>query len=130
MDWKNNKWIWIIVGVTVFNVVLFGMSELIVRRTTNKVIERLQKEYSPSPYGPGLDPDKVNPDALRRKVEFRFDEEPTVTKEPDPKCGRTDVVPPTPVEKDKVKVKKDEERPVPQKKPDWMDDWEKQRREE
>jgi hypothetical protein len=124
MDWKNNKWVWIIVGVTIFNVVLFGMSELIVRRTTNKVIERLQKEYSPSPYGPGIDPDKVNPDAFRRKVEFRFDEQPTQTEEKTPPtCGRHQV---TPVE-EKPKKKVEEVAP---KKTDWLDDWEKQRREE
>jgi hypothetical protein len=120
MDWKNNKWVWIIVGVTIFNVVLFGMSELIVRRTTNKVIERLQKEYSPSPYGPGVDPDKVNPDAFRRKVEFRFDEQPTQIEEK-ATCGRHQVVPP--VEEKPVKI----EQPAPKKKADWADDWEKQR---
>lgn len=76
MDWKNNKLLWIIGGLVVFNLALFGTSEIIVRRTTAKVIERLQKEYSPSPYGPGLDPDKVNPDALRPQKTTQAPAEP------------------------------------------------------
>lgn len=69
MDWetlKSNKWLWLIVGIILFNLVVFGGGEILVRKVTNRVIDRLQKDYSPSPYGPGLDPDKVNPDGLRR----------------------------------------------------------------
>ena len=70
MDWeklKENKWIWVIFGVVLLNIVGFAASELLVRRTTTKVIEKLQKEYSPSPYSPGIDPDKVNPDFFKKK---------------------------------------------------------------
>lgn len=28
------------------------------------IIKKLQKEYSPSPYGPGIDPDKVDVNAM------------------------------------------------------------------
>jgi len=31
-----------------------------VETVADKVILKLQKEYSPSPYGPGLDPDKID----------------------------------------------------------------------
>lgn len=61
---KNNKWFWIVVAFTVFNLGVFLISKIIIDRTTDRVIQRLQKDYSPSPYGPGFDPDKVSPDAF------------------------------------------------------------------
>lgn len=109
MNWQNNKWIWIGGGIILFNLLLFGASELIVRRTTNKVIERLQKEYSPSMYSPGLDPDKINPDALRRRAEFVPDENSVVQP-----------IQPTPV--------KEKEKPKEETKVDWATDWELQRK--
>jgi hypothetical protein len=30
------------------------------------VIKKLQKEYSPSPYGPGIDPDKIDVDKIKK----------------------------------------------------------------
>ena len=61
------------VAVSVLNIGFFFASQLIINRAADKVIERLQKEYCPSPYGPGLDPDKVNPQALKnQKVSFQF----------------------------------------------------------
>jgi hypothetical protein len=30
------------------------------------VVKKLQKEYCPSPYGPGVDPDKINIDELMK----------------------------------------------------------------
>jgi len=32
----------------------------IVSAIADRVIEKLQKDYSPSPYGPGIDPDKLD----------------------------------------------------------------------
>ena len=58
---------WVVVIVTVLNVGLFLASKVVINKTADKVIEKLQKEYSPSPYGPGLDPDKVNPEALKKQ---------------------------------------------------------------
>jgi hypothetical protein len=68
MNWDSIKprVLWGVVAFTVLNIVMLGWSEVIVRRTEKRVIERLSKPYSPSPYGPGLDPDKVNPDALKK----------------------------------------------------------------
>ncbi len=31
------------------------------------VIRNLEKDYSPSPYGPGFDPDKINVNAFNRR---------------------------------------------------------------
>jgi hypothetical protein len=68
MNWDSVKGrvLWGVLGFTLFNLVMLGWSEIVVRRTEKRVIERLSKPYSPSPYGPGLDPDKVNPDALKK----------------------------------------------------------------
>jgi hypothetical protein len=61
----NNKLVWLVVFLTTFNLGTYMCFGVLVNKTTDNVIERLQKEYSPSPYGPGIDPDKVNPDAFR-----------------------------------------------------------------
>lgn len=66
-DLKKQWWVWVIVGITGLNLLFFGMSELITKRVHNKVMEKLQKDYSPSPYGPGMDPDKVNPDMFKKR---------------------------------------------------------------
>jgi hypothetical protein len=42
-------------------VALAIQSYILTERITNKVIQKLQKEYGPSPYGPGFDPDKIGP---------------------------------------------------------------------
>ena len=31
-----------------------------VNKVADRVIQRLQKDYSPSPYGPGINPDKLD----------------------------------------------------------------------
>jgi hypothetical protein len=41
-----------------------GVYNTFVDHVSDKVIEKLSKEYSPSPYGPGLDPDKVDVTAI------------------------------------------------------------------
>lgn len=66
-DLKNNKMVWVVAIFTVLNLAFFFGSKFIINKTADKVIEKLQKEYSPSPYGPGIDPDKVDPDALRKQ---------------------------------------------------------------
>ena len=49
--------------------ILVGMSsKFFVDKIADRVIQKLQKEYSPSPYGPGIDPDKLDPDKLKKKL--------------------------------------------------------------
>lgn len=62
---KNKKLFWVLVIVTIFNVGAFIVGKVIVDRAADRVIQKLQKEYSPSPYGPGFDPDKVSPNAFK-----------------------------------------------------------------
>jgi hypothetical protein len=51
----------VIIGLALVVGSVFAITHLLVDKVANKVIERLQKDYSPSPYGPGFDPDKVTP---------------------------------------------------------------------
>lgn len=61
----KNKLFLIVAAFMALNVCLFFGGKIIVDRAADKVIERLQKDYSPSPYGPGIDPDRVNPSAIQ-----------------------------------------------------------------
>jgi hypothetical protein len=66
-DIVKNKLFWIVVAITMFNIGVFAVGKLVVNKAADEVIERLEKEYSPSPYGPGFDPDKVDPEVLRNQ---------------------------------------------------------------
>lgn len=57
----KNKMVLIVAAFLALNVCIFFGGNIIVNRAADKVMERLQKDYSPSPYGPGIDPDRVNP---------------------------------------------------------------------
>jgi hypothetical protein len=71
-DLKNNKIFLIVISLITINLLGFAFSKFIINATTGCVIEKLKQNYSPSPYGPGFDPDKVNPDSL--KVDTQGDE--------------------------------------------------------
>ena len=58
-DLMKNWVFWLLIAITAINVGGFLVGKVVINKITNQVIEKLQKEYSPSPYGPGLDPDKV-----------------------------------------------------------------------
>lgn len=65
-DLLKNKlfWVAIVLGVLLLGVIKGG--DIIVDRIADKAVQKLMKEYSPSPYGPGIDPDKIDPELLRR----------------------------------------------------------------
>lgn len=65
-DLFKNKLFWVamILGGTFFAV---GVGKkAIVNVIADRVIEKLQKDYSPSPYGPGIDPDKLDVQGMSR----------------------------------------------------------------
>lgn len=74
-EFKNNKLFYSIIIFTILNFLFFFASGFIIHKTTDKVIEKLQKEYSPSPYGPGLDPDKVEKDNFKKQKAYLQKEE-------------------------------------------------------
>jgi hypothetical protein len=61
----NNKLVWVVVGLVVVLLAVGFGGKFVIDRIADKVIQKLQKEYSPSPYGPGFDPDKVDAEKLR-----------------------------------------------------------------
>lgn len=67
MNNNDNKLLWVVIGLTaVLLLVGFG-GKAFVNKVSDQVIQKLQKEYSPSPYGPGIDPDKLDVEKLRRQ---------------------------------------------------------------
>lgn len=56
----NNKLVYVFVALTVL-LLVFGLgTKVFVDKVADRVIYKLQKDYSPSPYGPGIDPDKID----------------------------------------------------------------------
>lgn len=66
MNNNSSKLLWIVIILTVIMVGVGIGSKVLVDKVADRVIQKLQKEYSPSPYGPGIDPDKLDPEKLRK----------------------------------------------------------------
>ena len=58
---------WVVAMLTLFNVGVFVIGKVVIDKAADAVIEKLEKEYSPSPYGPGLDPDLVDPIDVKKQ---------------------------------------------------------------
>lgn len=63
---NNNILLWVVIGLTVLMVGIGFGGKFLVDKVADKVIQKLQKDYSPSPYGPGIDPDKLDLDRLKK----------------------------------------------------------------
>ncbi len=62
----DNKNLTIIaVGLTMFLGLVLFFNNILVDKITNKVIQELRRTYTPGPYDPGFDPDKVDPNSFR-----------------------------------------------------------------
>jgi hypothetical protein len=61
MNNNNNK---ILITLTVSALLVLFAGKIMVDKIVDRVIQKLQKEYSPSPYGPGFDPDKIDIEKL------------------------------------------------------------------
>lgn len=68
----NKKILWVVVGLTLLlflmNIFSNKLVDIVVTKhyeqIAQEVIKKLQKDYCPSPYGPGIDPDKIDVDKL------------------------------------------------------------------
>lgn len=60
MNKNGENLVWVVLGLGVFIFVVGIGSNFLVDKVAEKVIQKLQKDYSPSPYGPGFDPDKID----------------------------------------------------------------------
>ena len=68
---KNDSvmfWVSVLLGAVLF----FGF--LYPSYVTNQVIKELRMEYTPGPYSPGFDPDKVNPSLFTDQKETKLDD--------------------------------------------------------
>jgi len=78
-DLFKNKLFWLCIGLLVFNMSIFVVGKVVVDKAADEVIERLENEYSPSPYGPGFDPDKVEPEALQDRIYYELKKDDPIT---------------------------------------------------
>lgn len=53
------------IGLFVILIAVFLGKDLLIQKITKEVVEELKREYTPGPYSPGLDPDKVDPNLMR-----------------------------------------------------------------
>lgn len=60
MNNNDNKLIWAVIILAISMVIVGVGSRVLVDKIADRVILKLQKDYSPSPYGPGIDPDKLD----------------------------------------------------------------------
>ena len=61
----NSKFLLPIVAFAlIFGVCVFG-SNVLIKKVSEKVIQQIQRDYTPGPYSPGFDPDKVDPRFFR-----------------------------------------------------------------
>jgi ABC-type cobalt transport system substrate-binding protein len=61
---NSNK---LLLVVVVLTLMMFGVAisgRFFVDKVADRVIQKLQKDYSPSPYGPGIDPDKLDAEKI------------------------------------------------------------------
>jgi hypothetical protein len=64
----EKKMFWVVVGLTIVLFFINLFSDKLIDKAIEKhyegiaeeVVKKLQKEYCPSPYGPGIDPDKID----------------------------------------------------------------------
>ncbi len=54
-------------GLLLAFVAVIAGGDFFIDKVADKVIEKLQKPYGPSPYGPGFDPDRINVNAFNRR---------------------------------------------------------------
>jgi hypothetical protein len=72
---ENKLVVAVVVILVVVLGVVFGMNTL-VDKTSDRVIEKLQRDYAPGPYVPGCDPDKINPNFWRNQQQPYIDQRP------------------------------------------------------
>lgn len=78
---RSDKLLWIVAGLAALMFVAAAMNKVLVNKVADRVILKLQKEYSPSPYGPGLDPDKINIDQIKPKQKAKPKPKQNITEE-------------------------------------------------
>jgi hypothetical protein len=116
-DLLKNKFVWIVGLFTVLNLCVFVGGKIVVNKAATQVIERLRQDYSPSPYGPGLDPDKLQPRQSQQQP-------------PQPQQPKAAIMTDEQAQKTYLEMKASQD-PVPAKtmtsSQQWREDWERER---
>ncbi len=62
---ENKLFLPLVTLIGLFVILLFG-NKIIIDKVADRVIQKLQREYSPSPYAPGFDPDKIDINKIKK----------------------------------------------------------------
>jgi hypothetical protein len=65
-DITENKLFIPVVIIASFIMILLVGNKIIVDKVADRVIQKLQREYSPSPFSPGFDPDKIDINKIKK----------------------------------------------------------------
>lgn len=65
---ENKNLVLVVVGLGLFLGLVLFVNNFLVPKITKNVIQELRREYTPGPYDPGFDPDKVSPNSFRSEV--------------------------------------------------------------
>jgi hypothetical protein len=77
MDKNQQKTLLIVAAIICGAVLVLNIGgKFVVDRVADRVIEKLFKEYSPSPYGPGVDPDKTDINIFNRMQQQKRQQQP------------------------------------------------------
>lgn len=63
----KDSFFWVVVGLLGLVLVVAVGGKFLIDRIADRVIQKLQKDYSPSPYGPGIDPDRLDAELLKKR---------------------------------------------------------------
>lgn len=61
---ENKNLLMATIGLFLILIAVFLGKDLLIQKITKEVVEELKREYTPGPYAPGFDPDKVDPNLM------------------------------------------------------------------
>jgi len=62
---ENKLFLPLVTLAVVFLFLVLG-NKIVIDKVADRVIQKLQREYSPSPFAPGFDPDKIDANKIRK----------------------------------------------------------------
>jgi len=62
---ENKLFVPVVALVILLLAIVLG-NKILVDKVADRVIQKLQKEYAPSPFAPGFDPDKIDINKIKR----------------------------------------------------------------
>ena len=65
-DLFDNKLFVPVATALLVGLVLLAANRVVVDKVADRVIQKLQRDYSPSPFSPGFDPDKIDMSKIKK----------------------------------------------------------------